>query len=81
MNADEVAALARATLGFDAAALEAAILDSQQRGQKFRAFRERAEQAGVQGYFAFLRGQRVTHPGRDGDQHVEWFPGTKSKGP
>lgn len=81
MNADEVAALAQATLSFDAVALEAAILDSQQRGQKFRAFRERAVRAGVQSYFAFVRGQRVTCLGRQGDQHVEWFPGAKPKGP
>jgi hypothetical protein len=33
--------------------------------------------AGVQGYFAFLRGRRVTYLGRNGDQHVEWFPGAK----
>ena len=31
--------------------------------------------AGVQSYFAFLRGQRVTYLGRTGDQHTEWFPG------
>ena len=59
---------------FDVTALKAAILDSQQHGQKFRAFCERAIRAGVQGYFAFLRGQRVTYFGRQGDQHVEWFP-------
>ena len=41
---------------FDSAALKAAILDSQQHGQKFRAFCERAMQAGVQGYMAYLRG-------------------------
>ena len=33
--------------------------------------------AGVAGYFAFLRGQRVTYLGRQGDHHVEWFPGAK----
>jgi uncharacterized protein YbcV (DUF1398 family) len=63
---------------FDAAALKAAILDSQQHGQKFLAFCERAIQAGVQGYFAYLRGQRVTYFGRQGDQHTEWFPGVRS---
>lgn len=63
---------------FDAAALKAAILDSQQHGQKFRTFCERAIQAGVQGYFAYLRGQRVTYFGRQGDQHTEWFPGVRS---
>lgn len=61
----------------DAAALKAAILDSQQHGQAFRRFCERAISAGVQGYFAFLRGQRVLYLGRQGDQHVEWFPGAK----
>ena len=60
---------------FDGAALRANILDSQRHGQKFRDFTRRAMQAGVQGYFAFLRGQRVTYFGRQGDQHTEWFPG------
>ena len=58
-------------------ALKDAILDSQQNGQKFRQFCSRAMDAGVQGYFAFLRGRRVTYLGRNGDQHVEWFPGAK----
>ncbi len=65
------------SLEWDATALKAAIIDSQQHGQKFRQFCERAMLAGVQGYFAFLRGQRVTYLGRNGDQHVEWFPGAK----
>jgi len=63
---------------FDPVALRAAILDSQQNGQKYRAFTERAMRAGVQGYFAFLRGQRVTYWGRTGDQHTEWFPGARA---
>jgi uncharacterized protein YbcV (DUF1398 family) len=62
---------------FDGAALSAAILDSQRNGQHFRQFSHRAVQAGVQGYYAFLRGQRVTYLGRQGDQHTEWFPGAK----
>ncbi len=61
---------------FDPAALRAAILDSQQNGQHYREFTVRAMKAGVQGYFAFLRGTRVTYWGRSGDQHTEWFPGT-----
>ncbi len=60
---------------FDQQALKAAIVDSQQHNQKFRDFCQRAVRAGVQGYFAFLRGQRVTYIGRQGDQHTEWFPG------
>jgi uncharacterized protein YbcV (DUF1398 family) len=61
---------------FDAAALRAAIVDSQRNGQKYRDFTRRAMTAGVQGYFAFLRGTRVTYWGRVGDQHTEWFLGT-----
>jgi uncharacterized protein YbcV (DUF1398 family) len=60
---------------FDAVAIRAAILDSQRNGQAYRDFSRRAMEAGVQGYFAFLRGQRVTDWGRTGDQHTEWFPG------
>jgi uncharacterized protein YbcV (DUF1398 family) len=59
---------------FDAAAPRADILDSQHNGQKYRDFTRRAMAAGTQGYFAFLRGQRVTYFGRQGDQHTEWFP-------
>jgi uncharacterized protein YbcV (DUF1398 family) len=62
---------------WDASALRSAILDSQQNGQKFRQFCDRAMGAGVQGYFAFLRGRRVLYLGRGGEQHVEWFPGAK----
>jgi uncharacterized protein YbcV (DUF1398 family) len=62
---------------FDVPALRAAILDSQQHGQAFRQFSHRAVQAGVQGYYAFLRGRRVTYLGRQGEQHTEWFPGAK----
>lgn len=62
---------------FHAAALRAAIVDSQQNGQAFEQFCRRAMEAGVQSYYAFLRGQRVTYLGRQGEQHVEWFPGAK----
>jgi uncharacterized protein YbcV (DUF1398 family) len=60
---------------FDVHELRAAILDSQRHGQHYREFTRRAMKAGVQGYIAFLRGQRVTYWGRGGDQHTEWFPG------
>ena len=60
---------------FDAVALRADILDSQRNGQKYRDFTRRAMEAGAQGYFAFLRGKRVTYFGRQGDEHTEWFPG------
>jgi uncharacterized protein YbcV (DUF1398 family) len=63
----------------DTAALRAAILDSQQKGQKYREFSRRAMAAGVQSYFAFLRGRRVTYLGRTGDLHTEWFPGAEPR--
>lgn len=63
---------------WDAVALKEAISDSQHNGQGFREFCRRAMVSGVQGYFAFLRGKRVTYFGRLGDHHVEWFPGTES---
>jgi uncharacterized protein YbcV (DUF1398 family) len=69
--------LPEVSIDFNAAELRSAILDSQQNGQKFRQFCIRATKAGVQSYFAFLRGQRVLYIGRQGDQHVEWFPGAK----
>lgn len=64
---------------FDAAALRVDILDSQRNGQQYREFTRRAMEAGTQGYFAFLRGKRVTYFGRQGDTHTEWFPGAKPK--
>jgi uncharacterized protein YbcV (DUF1398 family) len=60
---------------FSIESLRANILDSQRNGQAYHDFTRRAMEAGVQGYFAFLRGQRVTYFGRQGDQHTEWFPG------
>jgi uncharacterized protein YbcV (DUF1398 family) len=63
---------------FNAAVLRADILDSQRNNQPYRDFTARAMEAGVQGYFAFLRGKRVTYFGRQGDQHTEWFPNTQT---
>jgi uncharacterized protein YbcV (DUF1398 family) len=71
--------LPRVSADFDAAALRADILDSQRNGQHYRDFTRRAMAAGVQGYFAFLRGKRVTYFGRQGDEHTEWFPGSRPK--
>jgi uncharacterized protein YbcV (DUF1398 family) len=64
---------------FNVTELRAAVLDSQQNDQKFSQFCVRAMTAGVQSYFAFLRGQRVLYIGRQGDQHTEWFAGEKPK--
>ena len=64
---------------FDAAVVRADILDSQRNNQPYRDFTRRAMAAGVQGYFAFLRGKRVIYLGRQGDEHIEWFPNTQVK--
>lgn len=64
---------------FDPESLLANIRDSQLKNQSYRDFTRRAMAAGVQGYFAFLRGKRVTYLGRQGDQHTEWFPGAGPK--
>lgn len=73
----DLEALPEVAADFDAGALKAAILASQRHGQGWRDFSRRATVAGVQGYYAFLRGKRVTYLGRQGDQHVEWFPGAQ----
>jgi uncharacterized protein YbcV (DUF1398 family) len=62
---------------FDQASLREAILDSQTKGQPFRDFCRRAMLSGVQSYYAFLSGKRVVYFGRNGDHHVEWFPGAR----
>jgi uncharacterized protein YbcV (DUF1398 family) len=62
-------------IDFSVENVRANILDSQRNGQKYRDFTRWAMQSGVQGYFAFLRGRRVTYFGRQGDQHIEHFPG------
>jgi uncharacterized protein YbcV (DUF1398 family) len=59
---------------FNVEKLCAAIFDSQHKGLRHQDFSHQVMQAGVQGYFAFLRGQRVTYWGRGGDHHTEWFP-------
>jgi uncharacterized protein YbcV (DUF1398 family) len=64
---------------FSKDALRADILDSQRNNQPYRDFTRRAMEAGVQGYFAFLCGKRVTYFGRQGDEHTEWFPGAGPK--
>src|SRR5690606_7416958 len=69
--------LPRVSEDFRTKELQAAILDSQNNSQSSRDFSARAMKSGVQGYFAFLRGQRVVYIGRQGNVHTEWFPNAK----
>lgn len=69
--------LPAAAATFDTMAVVADVRDSQAGKQDYRAFSVRALQAGVASYTVYLRGQRVVYCGRDGDQHVEWFPGAR----
>ena len=78
-HGDRVRGLPPIAAELDVAGLRAAILDSQRGGQKWRDFTRRAMTAGVQSYYAFLRGRRVTYLGRAGDQHTEWFPGAEPR--
>jgi uncharacterized protein YbcV (DUF1398 family) len=63
---------------FSAADVAAAIRASQNGEIGYREFCGRIAQAGCPGYIAFLAGRRVLYYGRDGDCHVEHFPGTRT---
>ncbi|WP_145434299.1 ClpX C4-type zinc finger protein [Lacipirellula limnantheis] len=64
--------------GFDVELLTAAMLDSQTKDQSHESFSRRVVEAGVFGYFAFLKGRRVTYLSRSGAQHTEWFPDVRT---
>lgn len=59
---------------FDAAAVRAAVLDSQLHGQKYPDFVRRVQAVGCTGYTVFLGGRHVVYYGRRGETHVERFP-------
>lgn len=46
---------------------------------KYKEFAQECVDSGVMGYLAFLAGKNVLYYGRDGDVHVEWFPGSGPK--
>ena len=59
---------------FDAKAITAAIRGAQSDAIRYPEFAQRAVEAGVSGYRAFLTGKRVIYVGRKGEQHIEEFP-------
>jgi uncharacterized protein YbcV (DUF1398 family) len=60
----------------DAVALQAAILEAQQRvaGYTYLGFCEKAAAAGCAGYFVSFSGKRALYIGRDAGVHEERFP-------
>jgi uncharacterized protein YbcV (DUF1398 family) len=59
------------------AGLVAAIRGAQADTLRYPEFVRHATDAGVIAYWAFLTGRRVVYFGRQGEQHIEEFPGTK----
>ena len=72
--AHRVAPAARA---FSARDVGAAVRAIQHGEIQYREFCDRIAQAGCVGYHVFIAGRRVVYYGRDGEQHVEYFPGAR----
>lgn len=62
---------------FDAAAVAAAVREIQQKRIDYLEFLVRIMKGGTSSYSVYLRGRRAVYVGRTGDEHVEWFPGSK----
>ncbi|MGO8798279.1 MAG: DUF1398 domain-containing protein [Roseiarcus sp.] len=62
---------------FSAAGVEAAVRAIQAQAIHYREFCERIAAAGCVGYFVTLVGRRAIYYGRNGDSHIEWFPGAR----
>jgi uncharacterized protein YbcV (DUF1398 family) len=67
--------------GFDAATVREAIREAQTKapGYSYPGFCEKVVGAGCAGYLVTFSGKRVLYFGRDGQSHVEFFPGTNPK--
>ncbi|WP_437227626.1 DUF1398 domain-containing protein [Planctomicrobium sp. SH661] len=61
---------------FSAAAVEAAVRQSQRNEHTYLDFIQKTMSAGCVGYFVQITGRRVIYFGRTGDCHVEHFPTT-----
>ena len=59
---------------FSAAAVEAAVRQSQRGEHTYADFIAKTMAAGCVGYFVQITGKRVLYFGRDGDCHIEYFP-------
>jgi uncharacterized protein YbcV (DUF1398 family) len=65
---------------FSKAGVVAAIRGAQRDEIRYPEFMRRAAEAGVTAYWALLTGKRVIYFGREGEMHVEWFPGAEPAG-
>jgi uncharacterized protein YbcV (DUF1398 family) len=61
---------------FDAARVESAVRQSQRGEHNYKQFCEKIVAAGCAGYIVTLLGRRAVYFGRDGQMHVEIFPGS-----
>lgn len=59
---------------FDSEGLRKAISTHNEKQISYREFLNRIMSAGVQGFFVFLKGEKVIYLGRQGDEVVEPFP-------
>jgi uncharacterized protein YbcV (DUF1398 family) len=62
---------------FDASGVKAAIAASQAGQIKYPEFLRLAMESGTTSYVVYLKGKRCIYFGRNGDFHVEEFPGAK----
>jgi uncharacterized protein YbcV (DUF1398 family) len=67
-----------AAQAFSAKDVDAAVRTIQRGDIQYREFCRRIAQAGCVGYHVFIAGRRTVYYGRNGDMHVEHFPGAKS---
>ncbi len=64
-------------VAFSPQGVEAAVRAAQAGTIVYKTFCERAAAAGCVGYHVHIAGKRVVYYGRNGDSHVEWFPGAR----
>ncbi len=62
---------------FSKPGIVAAIRAAQRDEIRYPEFMRRAAAAGIVAYWAELTGKRVIYFGRQGDMHIEWFPGAQ----
>ena len=63
---------------FSAQDVDAAVRAIQRGEFQYRDFCNRIAQAGCVGYHVFVAGRRTVYYGRNGDMHVEHFPGART---